>query len=261
MNKVEGNTLWQDTFNRELDSINKFQTFHVLEESEALPEGYTKIPYHLIFDCKFYDRRKACLDCDGHKTPDVPPEEGYSGVVSMDTIRLAFVLGSMNKLEVCAADISTAFLYGKIQEKVYIIAGKEFGKHAGKRLLVEGGIYGLKTSAACFHEELSSKLQKMGFKPSKTDFDLSIRPMGDHYEYLATCVDDLLVFSHKSMPIIEEIQKYFKLKGVGQQEYYLGGNFHSIKNIDSMKETGNDDPKHHLCTKWLKEGVKMTFST
>ena len=49
----------------------------------------------------------------GHRTPDVPKGETYSGVVSMDTIQMAFVLAAMNNLEVCAADISTAFLYGK----------------------------------------------------------------------------------------------------------------------------------------------------
>ena len=50
----------------------------------------------------------------------------------MDTIRMAFVLASMNDLEVYAADISTAFLYGKTREKVYVVAGKEFGKNTGK---------------------------------------------------------------------------------------------------------------------------------
>ena len=94
-------------------SINEFKTFRVLDEGEAIPEGYIKIPYHLVFDCKFDGRRKSRLVAGGHKTPSVSPEEVYSCVVSMDTIRMAFVLASLNNLEVCAVDISTAFLYGK----------------------------------------------------------------------------------------------------------------------------------------------------
>ena len=47
----------------------------------------------------------------------------------METIRVAFVLAAMNDLEICAADISTAFLYGKTRERVYICSGKEFGKN------------------------------------------------------------------------------------------------------------------------------------
>ena len=152
----------------------------------------------------------------------------------MDTIRMAFVLAAMNNLDVCAADISTAFLYGKTREKVYIIAGKEFGNLAGKRMIIDKGLYGLKTSSARFHESLSAKLRKMGFSPSKADFDLWVRPMGDHYEYVATYVDDILTLSRDPMSIIEEIRKDYMLKGVGTPGYYLGGNYHYTKDFESV---------------------------
>ena len=35
----------------------------------------------------------------------------------------------------------------------------------------------------------------MKFTPSRADHDLWMRKRGDHYEYIATYVDDLLVFS------------------------------------------------------------------
>ena len=168
----------------------------------------------------------------------------------------------MNNLEVCAADTSTAFLHGKTREKVHIKAGKEFGEHAGKTLIVDKGIHGLRTSAAGFHEALSAELRKMGFRPSEADFDLWIRPMGDHCEHLATHVDDILVFSKNPMPIIREIRETFVLKGVGKPECCLGGNFHTVadKDVDNAQEAGNDDPQHHLSKKWLKEDVTMAFS-
>ena len=56
---------------------------------------------------------------------------------------MAFVLAFINNLQVCAADISTAFLCGKTREKVCIKANKEFGEHAGEMLLVDKGIHGL----------------------------------------------------------------------------------------------------------------------
>ena len=260
LDHVGNNSLWKDATDVELDSINAFETFKVLEDTEVMPAGYIKIPYHLIYDCKFDGRRKARLVAGGHKTPDAPPEETYSGVVSMDTIRMAFVLSAMNNLEVCAADISTAFLYGKTREKVYIIAGKEFGEHAGKRMIIDKGLYGLKTSSARFHESLSAKLRKMGFRPSKADFDLWVRPMEDHYEYVATYVDDILAFSKDPMSIIEEVRKDYMLKGVGKPEYYLGGNYHSTKDFDPLSEVEHDDKDHHLSSKWLKEGIKTAFS-
>ena len=158
LDTVGNNNLWKDATNIELDSINVFETFRVLAEHEEMPGGYIKIPYHMIYDCKLDGRRKERLVAGGHRTPDAAPEEVYSGVVSMDTICTAFILSAMNNLEVCAADISTTFFYENTREKVYIIAGKEFGEHAGKRMIIDKGLYGLKTSSARFHESLSSKL-------------------------------------------------------------------------------------------------------
>ena len=234
----------------------------MLEKGEKVPDGYVKIPYHLIFDVKFDGRRKCRLVAGGHRTPDVPPEEVYSGVVSMDTIRMVFVLSALNGLDVCAAYISTAFLYGKTREKVYVIAGPEFGEHAGKPMIIDKGLYGLKSSSARFHEHLSAKLRSMGFRPSKADHDLWLRPKDDHYEYVATYVDDILAFSRDPMSIIEEIQKDYMLKGIGTPEYYLGGNFHTTqsKDVDGTKEAGHDIKDKSLDDAWLKQNIKTAFS-
>ena len=118
--------------------MKDFKTFRALAEGEVLPEGYIKIPYHIVYDVKFDGRHKARLVMGGHRTPDVPDSEVYSGVVSMDTIRTAFVIAATNNLQVCAADVSTAFLHGKTREKVDFIAGAEFGEDAGKVMIVEG---------------------------------------------------------------------------------------------------------------------------
>ena len=126
-------------------------------KGEKSPEGYIQIPYHFVYDVKFDQRRKARLVLVGHKTPEVPDVEVYSGVVSIETIRTAFVIAARNNLQVCAADISTAFLYGKTREKVYIIAGEEFGEDSRKIMIIEGGCYGRKTIAARFMKKFLKK--------------------------------------------------------------------------------------------------------
>src|SRR5210317_361515 len=260
LDKLSNSNLWDEANKKELKSLKDFNAFRVLEDHEKVPDGYIRIPYNFVYDVKFDLRRKARLVMGEHRTPDVPDVEVYSGIVSMETIRAAFVLAARNNLHVCAADVSTAFLYGKTREKVYIIAGEEFGDDAGKRMIVEGGCYGLKTSAARFHESQTEKLRAMGVRPSKADVDLWMKPQEDHYEYIATYVDDIMVFSRNPMPIIKRIRKAFDLKGVGTPEYYLGGNFHIIKEAPGLLEAENDDPKHHLSKKWLKEGITMAFS-
>lgn len=135
--------LLEEAEGKDIGSLEKHSTFIVLEENEPIPQGYKQIPYHFVFDSKFDGRRKARLVAGGHRTPVISKEESYSGVVSMETIRVAFVLAALNDLEICATDISTAFLYDKTREKVLICAGPEFGKNTGKVHLIDKGLYGL----------------------------------------------------------------------------------------------------------------------
>jgi hypothetical protein len=216
LDKMNGNDLWRDATDKELQQINEYNTFRVPTKDDNLAE-YQLIPYHMVYDVKFDQRRKARLVAGGNWTI-TPKEDRYSGVIGMDSVRLAFALASMHNLDVCTADIGNAFLYGKTKEKVMIKAGPEFGESAGKILIVDKGLYGLKSSAARFHEHLAAKLRKMGFKPSRTDLDLWYRREGNYYEYIATYVDDILVFSKSPMKLIEEIKKDYILKGVGIPE-------------------------------------------
>ena len=223
LHKMNKNNYWQKAIDKELKQLNDYNTFRVLKLWEKPPPEYQKIPYHIVFDVKFDLRRKARLVAGGNWTnPD--KEDLYSGVVGMESVRLGFFLGEQNGLSCCAADVGNAFLYGKTKEKVYIIAGSEFGPELqGRALIIYKSLYGLRTSSARFHEHCAEKLRQLGFKPSLFDCDFWYRDVGDHYEYLATFVDDLLVWSKDPMSIIEELKKSYILKGVGVPEYYLGG--------------------------------------
>ena len=68
LDKVSNNNLWKAAANTELDSINEFETFKVLEDHEEMPVGHIKMPHHLTCDCKFDGRRKARLVAGGHIT-------------------------------------------------------------------------------------------------------------------------------------------------------------------------------------------------
>ena len=220
-----GNTGWRDSLSLEVSQLNEYSTFITIPDGKPLPRDYKRIPYHFVFDVKFDGRLKSRLVAGGHRTPDVPREDVFSSVVSMEAVRLGFILANMNDLLVCAGDIGNAFLYGKTREKVYVIAGPEFGPELeGKRLIIDKSLYGLKSSAARFHEHLSVKLRKMGFRPSKADPDLWIRKLfNGTYDYIARFVDDVIAFSKKPMEIMEELKKNYVMKGVGKPEYYLGG--------------------------------------
>ena len=52
-----------------------------------------------------------------------------------------------------------------------------------------------------------------------------MRPQGDHYEYIAVYVDDLLIASRQPQSIIDQLTAKphaFKLKGTGPVSFHLG---------------------------------------
>ena len=131
LDRVNGNTFWEDAIRMELKQICEYDTFHVVEDGVYLP-GYKRIPYHIVFDVKFDLRHKGRLVAGGNRT-DAPQEDVYSGVVSMEAVRLGFIIARMNGLIICAGDVGNAFLYGITKEKYFIIAGPEFGpEYEGK---------------------------------------------------------------------------------------------------------------------------------
>jgi hypothetical protein len=83
-------------------------------------------------------------------------------------------------------------LYGNTKEKVYITAGPEFGSPLyGKNLIINKSLYGLKTSAARFHEHLAESLLHLGFTMIKYDNDLWMIDEKLDYEIITIYVDDI----------------------------------------------------------------------
>ena len=68
-------------------------------------------------------------------------------------------------------------------------------------------------------------LWDMGFRPSKAESDIWMRDAGDHWEYVACYVDDLLIASKIPQAIIDQLEgepHKFKLKGTETVEFQLG---------------------------------------
>jgi len=110
---------------------------------------------------------------------------------------------------------------------VYIIAGPEFGDREGHVLIISKALYGLHSSGLRWSERLADVLREMGFFTSHCEKDIWLRDMGDHYEYIAVYVDDLMIVGKDPDSIIKILmEKYqFKLKGTGPIEFHLGCDF------------------------------------
>ena len=61
-------------------------------------------------------------------------------------------LAELNGLELWATDVGNAYLEATTSEKLYIIAGPEFGELQGNVLVFHKALYGLRTSGKQWHE-------------------------------------------------------------------------------------------------------------
>jgi hypothetical protein len=94
----------------------------------------------------------------GHLTP-VPPKSIYSRVVSLRSLRIVVFLAELNSLKLWGADIGNAYLEAKAQEKVFVVAGPEFGDLAGHILIINKALYGLRSSGLRWHERFADTLR------------------------------------------------------------------------------------------------------
>ena len=139
LDKEDGTTLWQEAIAKEMKHVlPAFKdgncTVDQIKNHKALI-GYQKIRCHLIFDVKMDFTRKARFVAGGHVT-DPPDCITYSSVVSRETVRISFLLAALNDLDVCAADIGNAYLNADCAEKIYTVAGTEFGPQLQGKVLI-----------------------------------------------------------------------------------------------------------------------------
>ena len=225
-----GNTLWWDAILKEMKNVRPaFETWE--GPIDQIPIGYQEIKCHLIFDVKMGEnfRRKARFVAGGHTT-EVPDEIiTYSSVVSRDSVRIALTIAALNDLKIMACDIQNAYLTADCREKIWTIGGPEFGSEAGTAFLVKKALYGLKSAGAAFRSLLADTLMDMGYRPTKADPDVWLRPATkpngfEYFEMVLCYVDDILSISHDPHTTLHALTSTFKLKDdkIEEPQIYLG---------------------------------------
>ena len=172
------------------------------------------------------DRHKARLVAGGHLT-DTPVDSVYSSIISLRGIRIVAFLAELNGLNTWSTDVGNAYLESYTKEKVYIVAGPEFGERQGHTLIIVRALYSLKSSGLRWRERFADVLKEMGFTSSYAEPDIWMGHKGDHWEYVAVYVDDLLIASREPnliIQLLEEVHR-FKLKGSGPTSFHLGCDF------------------------------------
>ena len=235
IDKRNGNTLWKDALEKEMTEVGI--AFEVLNDGQHAPVGWRKTTGHLVWDVKMDFTRKARWVLDGHKTPD-PIGSTYAGVVSRESVRIAFTYAALNGLDVFAADIRNAYLQAPSSQKDYVICGPEFGiENVGRVALIHRALYGGKSAGKDFRNHLRSCMRHLNFESCLADPDVWMRPAkrsdgSDYYEYILLYTDDCLVLSENPEQLLrQELGRYFTLKeeSIGPPKIYLGGSVRKVQ--------------------------------
>ena len=159
--------------------------FDVINEGVNPPPQYKYVGFHLVFDINMGFTRNARLVAEGCKTPD-PVTSTYAGVVSKESVRIAFTYAALNDLDVWAGDVHNAYLQAPCSEKYYTVLGHEFGtEFQGRKSIIIRAAYGLKNTGADFRNHIGDCMKHLGYVSCPADRDVWMRPAtrgdGDKY--------------------------------------------------------------------------------
>ena len=149
--------------------------------------------------------------------------ETYASVVKPPAYKLFFWLAAYSKLHIHQLDIKTAFLYGDIDEEIYLNPPEGYPQSGGKALKLLKAIYGLKQSPRQWYHRLQAYLEKIGWKTSQ--YDSSVFFNSDTHMFLTVYVDDILVFGSQQQLIEEfrgKLKEEFDVSDIRKCVYYLG---------------------------------------
>jgi hypothetical protein len=135
LDEKHGTSQWVDATSLEMVQLDDYDCFHDQGKGVNIPKGFKKIRVHLICDVKHDGRHKALLVADGHLS-DIPVDSVYSGVVTLQGLRLLIFLAELNDLQTWAIDIGNAYLEALTLEKVCSLAGPEFGNLQGHVMII-----------------------------------------------------------------------------------------------------------------------------
>ena len=149
---------------------------------------------------------------------EVPLSLNYSSVVSRDSVRLAFLIEGLKKLDIMTCDVENTYLSAPCWERIWFAAGPEHGPEKTSQVMVMvRSLYGLNNSGASWRKMFTETLRDMDFVPKVDDPDIYHRrarnPDGeDYYDLLSVYVDDLLRCLHNPQLIMDALALPYDLK-------------------------------------------------
>ena len=194
------------------------------------PQGIQTIGCKWVFKSKYnvdgsFQRHKARLVAKGfHQHAGIDYSEMFSPVVKPKTIRIILTIALSKQWPIHQIDINNAFLYGDLQESVYMLQPPGFNNDPTLVCKLHKAIYGLKQAPRSWFHKLSQTLFSFGFSATKSDTSLFIKTTKNVTLFVLIYVDDILITGSSLVAIqslIFSLQQHFGLKDLGHLHYFL----------------------------------------
>ncbi|GKE50031.1 putative ribonuclease H-like domain-containing protein, partial [Tanacetum coccineum] len=201
-----------------------------------LPKGHRAIGTKWVYRNKKDERgivirNKARLVAQGYTQEEgIDYDEVFAPVARIEAIRIFLAYASYMGFMVYQIDVKSAFLYGQIEEEVYVCQppGFEDPDHPNKVYKVVKALYGLHQAPRAWSDTLANYLLCNGFERGKIDQTLFVKIHKGHILLVQIYVDDI-IFGSTKKELCDEFEKLmkdrFQMSSLGELTFFLGLQF------------------------------------
>nr|GEU87163.1 putative ribonuclease H-like domain-containing protein [Tanacetum cinerariifolium] len=154
-------------------------------------------------------------------------EEVFAPVARIEATRLFLAYASFMGFMVYQMDVNSAFLYGTIEEEVYVCQPLRFEDpdHPDKVYKVVKALYGLHQAPRAWYETLANYLLENGFQRRKINQTLFIKKQKGDILLVQIYVDDI-IFGVTNKDLCKSFEKLmkdkFQMSSMGELTFFLG---------------------------------------
>jgi Reverse transcriptase (RNA-dependent DNA polymerase) len=160
--------------------------------------------------------------------------EVFSPVIMLATLRLLMALVVLFDLYLEQMDVVTAFLYGLLDEVIFMRQPEGYVKRGREHLVCRllKSLYGLKQSPRQWNKRFDEFMLSLGFTQSKHDCCLYMKRVNDGtfgFIMLALYVDDMLIAAKNKSDVTKlkaQLSSEFSMKDLGSAKRILGMEIH-----------------------------------
>ena len=178
-----------------------------------LLEGHRPVGNRWVFARKSDGRYKACLVAQGFTQAfRINYQDTFSPVARFETFHKLMALTALHDWELEALDVKTAFLYGNLDEEIYMKQPEGFILKGWEKQVcrLKKSLYGLKQAALQWNKELHKSLLEMGFHRTYADPGTYVKFIDKEIIIILVYVDNALFTGSNSKLLTSHKKQFMK---------------------------------------------------